>query len=142
MSGKYDDIIDLPHKKSTTRPQLTMAQRAAQFSPFAALTGHGDAIKETARLTEKKIDLQHDCKERLNERLQLIREQLNAEPEVTITYFLADDKKDGGMYVEATGRVKKIDEYAKTVLLHDGTRIPMDDIVDIEGSLFRCMDNY
>ena len=142
MSGKYDDIIDLPHKKSATRPQLTMAQRAAQFSPFAALTGHGDAIKETARLTEKRIDLQQDCKERLNERLQLIREQLNAEPEVTITYFLADDKKDGGMYVEATGIVKKIDEYAKTVLLHDGTRIPMDDIVDIEGSLFCGIDSY
>ena len=142
MSGKYDDIIDLPHKKSATSPQLALAQRAAQFSPFAALTGHGDAIKETARLTEKKIDLQQDCKERLNERLQLIREQLNAEPEVTITYFLADDKKDGGIYVEATGTVKKIDEYAKTVLLHDGTRIPMEDIVDIEGSLFRGIDDY
>lgn len=142
MSGKYDDIIDLPHKKSATRPQLTMAHRAAQFSPFAALTGHGDAIKETARLTEKKIDLQQDCKERLNERLQLIREQLNAESEVTITYFLADDKKDGGMYVEAIGIVKKIDGYAKTVLLHDGTRIPMDDIVDIEGGFFRGIDDY
>lgn len=142
MNGKYDDIINLPHKKSATRPHMTMLQRAAQFSPFAALTGHGDAIKETARLTEKKIELGEDCKERLNERLQLIREQLNAEPEVTITYFLADDKKDGGMYVEATGIVKKIDEYVKTVLLHDGTKIPMDDIVDIEGSLFRCMDNY
>lgn len=141
MSGKYDDIIDLPHKKSATRPHMTMIQRAAQFSPFAALTGHGDAIKETARLTEKKIELQEDCKERLNEQLQLIREQLNTEPQVTITYFLADDKKDGGMYVEAIGIVKKIDEYAKTVLMDDGTRIMMDDVVDIEGSLFQYIDN-
>ena len=141
MSGKYDDIIDLPHKKSATRPQLTMAQRAAQFSPFAALTGHGDAIKETARLTEKKIDLQQDCKERLNERLQLIREHLSAEPIVTITYFVADDKKDGGMYIEATGSVKKIDEYAKCVVMHDGTRIMMDDMIDIKGSLFCCIED-
>ena len=141
MSGKYDDIIDLPHQKSATRPHMTMLQRAAQFSPFAALTGHGDAIKETARLTEKKIELQEDCKERLNEQLQLIREQLNTEPKVTITYFLADDKKDDGMYVEAIGTVKKIDEYAKTVLMNDGTRIMMDDIIYIEGGLFQYMDN-
>ncbi len=141
MNGKYDDIIDLPHKKSATRPHMTMLQRAAQFSPFAALTGHGDAIKETARLTEKKIELGEDQKERLNERLQLICEQLNTEPIVTITYFVPDEKKDGGMYVEATGTVKKIDEYAKTVLLHDGTRIMMDDVLDIEGSLFCYVDN-
>ena len=141
MSGKYDDIIDLPHKKSATRPHMTMLQRAAQFSPFAALTGHGDAIKETARLTEKKIELQEDRKERLNERLQLIRKHLSAEPIVTITYFVADDKKDGGMYVETTGTVKKIDEYAKIVLMDDGTKIMMDDIVDIEGSLFCCGDS-
>ncbi len=141
MNRKYDDIIDLPHKKSATRPHMTMLQRAAQFSPFAALTGHGDAIKETARLTEKKIELGEDQKERLNERLQLIREQLNAEPIVTITYFVPDDKKDGGMYIESTGTVKKIDEYAKTVLIDDGTKIMMDDIIYIEGSLFCCIED-
>ena len=142
MSGKYDDIIDLPHKKSDKRPHMPNLQRAAQFSPFAALTGHSDAIRETARLTEKRIDLDEDSKERLSERLQLLRETRDAEHDVTITYFLADEKKDGGKYVEVTGTVKKIDEYAKTVLMCDGTRIPMDDIVEIEGSLFWCIDNY
>lgn len=136
MSGKYDDIIDLPHKKSDRRPHMPNLQRAAQFSPFAALTGHSDAIRETARLTEKRIDLDEDSKERLSERLQLLHEERDAEHEVTITYFLADEKKDGGKYVEVTGAVKKIDEYTKTVLMCDGTRIPMDDVIDITGELF------
>ena len=136
MSGKYDDIIDLPHKKSDRRPHMPNLQRAAQFSPFAALTGHSDAIRETARLTEKRIDLDEDSKERLSERLQLLIEERDAEHEVTITYFLADEKKDGGKYVEVTGAVKKIDEYTKTVLMCDGTRIPMDDVIDITGELF------
>ena len=142
MSGKYDDIIDLPHKKSDRRPHMPNLQRAAQFSPFAALTGHSDAIRETARLTEKRIDLDEDSKERLSERLQLLIEERDAEHEVTITYFLADEKKDGGKYVEVTCAVKKIDEYTKTVLMCDGTRIPMDDVIEIEGSLFWCIDNY
>ena len=140
MSGKYDDIINLPHKKSNKRPHMTNLQRAAQFSPFAALTGHSDAIRETARLTEKRIDLDEDTKEILNERLQLLRENLNIYHDVTITYFLADDKKDGGKYVEVTGTIKKIDEYTKTVSMNCGSVISMEDILDITGDLFQSMD--
>ena len=118
--GKYDDIINLPHKQSTRRSHMSLYDRAAQFSPFAALTGHDAAIKETARLTDQKVELDEGSKERLNMRLQLILENLNSTPEVTITYFLPDEKKAGGAYVDAVGTVKKVDEYEQIVVMRDG----------------------
>ena len=102
--SKYEDIINLPHPVSKKHPRMSLYDRAAQFSPFAALTGHNAAIIETARLTEKKIRQSEDAISILNEKLHIITENLGAE--VTITYFLPDDRKEGGAYVRHTGAVK------------------------------------
>lgn len=134
MQNNYDDIIDLPHHVSATRPQMPMMDRAAQFSPFAALTGYDAAIKETARLTDQKIDLDDYEKEEINDKIQLITEHLGEDFEVVITYFQPDSRKAGGAYVDAVGIVKKIDEYDRVIILQDGKKIPIDDILDIDMS--------
>lgn len=134
MQNNYDDIIDLPHHVSATRPQMFMMDRAAQFSPFAALTGYDAAIKETARLTDQKIDLDDYEKEEINDKIQLITEHLGEDFEVVITYFQPDSRKAGGAYVDAVGIVKKIDEYDRVIILQDGKKIPIDDILDIDMS--------
>lgn len=134
MQNNYDDIIDLPHHVSATRPQMSMIDRAAQFSPFAALTGYDAAIKETARLTDQKIDLDDYEKEEINDKIQLITEHLGEDFEVVITYFQPDSRKAGGAYVDAVGIVKKIDEYDRVIILQDGKKIPIDDILDIDMS--------
>lgn len=134
MQNNYDDIIDLPHHVSATRPQMSMMDRAAQFSPFAALTGYDAAIKETARLTDQKIDLNDYEKEEINDKIQLITEHLGEDFEVVITYFQPDSRKAGGAYVDAVGIVKKIDEYDRVIILQDGKKIPIDDILDIDMS--------
>lgn len=135
---RYDDILDLPHPISKTHPQMPVADRAAQFAPFAALTGHGEAVRETARPTEKRIELDEDSKAVLDAKLQSIRKQLESEPLVTITYFVPDKKKQGGMYVTVTGSAKKIQEYERSLILTDGTRIPVDEIVEIELLTHDC----
>lgn len=134
---KYDDMIELPHHVSKKHPQMSLQNRAAQFSPFAALTGHEDAIKETARLTESFIELDENKKEQLDEQLQLIRENLDQKPECEIIYFQPDEKKDGGIYVTLHGRVKKIDEYAHQIILTDGTVLPIRLIFSISGERFQ-----
>ena len=134
MQNNYDAIIDLPHHVSATRPQMSMMDRAAQFSPFAALTGYDAAIKETARLTDQKIDLDDYEKEEINDKIQLITEHLGEDFEVVITYFQPDSRKAGGAYVDAVGIVKKIDEYDRVIILQDGKKIPIDDILDIDMS--------
>ena len=131
---KYEDIINLPHPVSKKHPRMSLYDRAAQFSPFAALTGHNAAIIETARLTEKKIRQSGDAISILNEKLHIITENPGAE--VTITYFLPDDRKEGGAYVRYTGAVKKIDRYVNSVVMTDGTVIPVEDISEIEGEMF------
>jgi hypothetical protein len=131
MSGKYDDIINLPRPVSS-RPHMPMIDRAAQFSPFAALTGHGDAIKETGRLTSEKAELSDDMKAYLDEQLNQVQERIGEAQEVSITYFVPDAKKDGGDYVTVTGTVKKIDEFERVVVMRDKTRIPIDDIFEIK----------
>ena len=118
---KYDDIINLPHHVSMKHPQMAALDRAAQFMPFAALTGHEAAIKETGRLTEDWVELDENKKEMLDEKLQMIKMHLNEHPAVLFTYFEADEKKSGGAYVTTTGNVKKIDEYEQQILLEDGT---------------------
>ncbi len=133
----YDDIINLPHHVSNTHPPMTPLERAAQFSPFAALTGHEDAIKETARLTEERIELDESSKEMLDARLQILRECLSDHPSITFTFFEPDEKKQGGQYVTTTGRVKKIDVYNHKIVLSDGATILMDELVAIEGEIFR-----
>ena len=129
---RYDDIINLPHHVSTTHAPMPVADRAAQFSPFAALTGYEDAIDETARLTQDWIELDENEKERLNEKFQQIREQLPTHPQVIFTYFEPDQKKQGGAYLTVEGRVKKIDEYRGVFILEDGREVLIESIVDVE----------
>jgi hypothetical protein len=136
MMNPYDDIINLPHHTSAKRPRMSIYDRAAQFSPFAALTGYDAAISETARLTDKKIELDEYKKADLNERLCMIQDLTDKQPEVTITYFMPDSKKSGGEYITVTGRVKKIDRHGCTVVMHDATKIPICDILEIDGELF------
>lgn len=139
MTKKYDDIIDLPHHVSKTRPQMAVIDRAAQFSPFAALTGHNAAIEETARLTEERVELDEYIKEALNAKLQIIADQLKEYPEIAITYFKPDEKKNGGAYITANSTVKKIDEYERVVIMTDEIKIPIDEIIGIEGKIFEDM---
>lgn len=131
---KYDDIIRLPHHVSTRHPQMSIHDRAAQFSPFAALTGHDAAIRETERLTEEWVELDEDSKEQLDERLQMIREHLAERPEITFTFFQPDERKQGGAYRTITGKVKRIDEYEHRILLEDGTALMVEHLVSIEGN--------
>ena len=135
----FDDIINLPHHVSATRPQMSMLDRAAQFSPFAALTGYDDAIKETGRLTDEKIEMDEDRKAALDMKQAYLIEMIDEQPEISITYFLPDAKKSGGAYVTVTGNLKRFDEYERLLILTDGKKIPMDDIADIESDLFRGM---
>lgn len=140
---KYDDIISLPHHVSASHPQMSLLDRAAQFSPFAALTGHDAAIKETQRLTDEWMELTEDEQKLLDEKLQMIRESLSTGkgmhslPEIIFTYFKPDEKKSGGAYLSIQGKVKKIDEYSHQVVLADGMVLPIEHIVGIEGELFR-----
>lgn len=136
----YEDIINLPHHVSKTRPQMSMADRAAQFSPFAALTGYDAAIKETGRLTDEKIELDEDTKAALDMKQAYLVEVIDEQPEISITYFLPDTKKSGGEYVTVTGNLKRFDEYERLLILTDGKKIPMDDIADIECDLFRVFN--
>lgn len=139
MTKAYDDIIHLPHHVSATRPHMPVIDRAAQFSPFAALTGHDAAIKETARLTEARVELDEYMRDALSDRLQIIANQLKEHPEIAITYFEPDVKKSGGAYVTASGTAKKIDEYERVVVMSDGIVVPIDEIINIEGQIFETM---
>lgn len=127
--SKYDDIINLPHHRSKTHPHMPLIDRAAQFAPFAALTGYGDAIDETARLTDGRPDLDEQQLAELNERLLQIMARPNAV--VRITYFVPDEKKSGGRYEQAEGVIKKIDEIAKVIVTDGGEKIPLSDIVEL-----------
>ena len=132
MSKSYDDIINLPHHVSKKRTPMSMADRAAQFSPFAALTGHDAAIQETARLTDDRIDLDEGELEILNMRFQLLFDNLDSSPEVTFTWFKPDTRKAGGSYETTHGTVKKIDHQNRLIIMQDQTIIPMDEVVRVE----------
>ena len=131
MNNRYDEIINLPHHVSTTRPQMPLSDRAAQFAPFAALTGYDSAIKETGRLTDERIELDEEALTALDRKYQLLMDTLDDAPEVTIIYFQPDERKAGGQYVSATGTVKKVDTFGRRILLQDGTRIPLDSVYDL-----------
>lgn len=137
---KYNDIIDLPHHTSSKRARMSVSDRAAQFSPFAALNGYDAAIQETGRFTEEKIELDESSKSVLNEKLLIIKEHLADRPEITITYFQPDDRKEGGTYINVTGHVKRIDPYDKVVIMEDGTCIVMEYILEIIGEIFSDLD--
>ena len=132
MTGKYDDIRYLPHPTSRKHPRMSMENRAAQFVPFSALTGYGDALRETARLTDIKIELDEYEGEDLDEKFQMLQKRLPSECQVMITYFEVDEKKAGGRYQELTGKVKKIDLAKKIFQMEDGTEIQVEDILDIQ----------
>ena len=140
MNGKYDKIMGLPHHVSKTRPQMPMSDRAAQFAPFAALTGYDSAIKETGRLTDERIELDEGALTALNMRYQLLMDALDEEPEVEITYFKPDERKAGGKYVSAVGVVRKVDDFERRITMQDGAKIPMDDVLSIDGELFSSLE--
>ena len=131
--GKYDDIINLPHHVSATRHHMSMQERAAQFQSFRALSGYEDAVQETVRLTEDRIELTEDEKSLLDAKLQGLADRIASHPLVTITYFQPDKKKAGGAYICATGQLKKIDDYENTLVLTGDQRIAIENIVDIQS---------
>ena len=139
MSGPYDDIINLPHPTSQRHPRMPVRDRAAIFSPFAALSGHGAAIAETARLTEQRIELDEDTRAELDRRQAVLLEHMDEQPEITIAWFQPDEKKDGGAYLTATGRLKKFRELERILLLTDGTEIHLEDVVALESGIFQTL---
>lgn len=131
MNHNYEDIINLPHHVSTTHPHMPIADRAAQFSAFAALTGYEEVIREAGRLTEERSETAEDARVILDEKLRMLQERIEEQPEAAITYFCPDEKKAGGSYVTVRGRVKRIDVYERMLVMTDGTRIAVGEIVDI-----------
>ena len=137
---KYADIIDLPHHQSERRQKMSNYDRAAQFSPFAALTGHADSIKETARLTDDYNEPSEQMKAIMNKKILFLMEQLENQPEITITFFKPDEKKEGGAYITITGVVKKIKTYERQIQMTTGDLIPIDMISGIDGEIFSKID--
>ena len=132
MKEDYFDIINLPHHVSRNHPQMPMMARAAQFAPFAALTGYDTVIHETARQTDKQVELEEYDNERLNRKFAELMTILDNHPEITVSYFLPDERKAGGRYTTASGTVKKIDTYEQLLWMDDGTKISIADIMDID----------
>lgn len=134
--GKYDKIIDLPHHQSKNHPPMSLRDRAAQFAPFAALTGYDDLVVEAARYTDEKLELGESQIDVLNRKQIFLASHIEEKPFVEITYFVADKKKSGGKYVTKQGVIKRIDEYNASYILTDGTIIPISDIIQIDSEIF------
>ena len=134
---KYDDIINLPHHVSKKHPQMSLEARSAQFAPFAALTGYGDALEEPQRETEDRIELDEEQKKILDRKIQMLREHINQKPSVVVTYFIPDLIKEGGTYITVSGNVLKIDGYKQSIILEDKTEIPIKEIIEIVSELFK-----
>ncbi len=139
---RYDDVIDLPRPVSRTHPPMARIKRAAQFAPFNALTGFGAAISEAQRETEENAELSEDQIEMIEARLAVIAQHIKEQPEITVTYFIPDEKKAGGRYVTVSGIVKVLDGVERVMVLTDGMRIPIGNIQLIEGELFREFEEY
>ena len=137
----YEEIIKMPHHKSIKYPHMPLSERAAQFSPFAALTGYADIIKETARITENKLELNEDALNILNNKFQYIVSNISTKPVITIVFFKPDKRKSGGEYVTVSGKAFKYKEHERCLILEDGTSIPVDDIIDIECSIFDLIND-
>ena len=131
MSDNYDDIINLPHHVSDHHPHMSMLDRAAQFSPFAALTGYGDLVSETARYTDERSTLTESEREELDAKLQWFLRNSQPDTLLTVTYFLPDDKKEGGSFQIKTGEVKNIDQFSQEIVFSDGDRIRIEDVLDL-----------
>lgn len=130
MNGPYDDIIHLPHPTSKKHPRMSMEERAAQFSPFAALTGFGGVIQETGRLTDRRVELGESDRAELERTLNFLDSQEEEHPLVQVTYFLPDERKEGGAYVTVTGRLKRIDQ-VENLLLVGSYRIPIEELREV-----------
>ena len=130
MNKDYSDILNLPHPVSEKHPRMSLYDRAAQFSPFAALTGYDAAIEETGRFTEERAMLDENRKKELDDKLRALLED-KSESRISISYYIPDRKKDGGKYAEAISTIVRIDTYRRELMLEDGTKVPFDDIVDI-----------
>lgn len=143
MSGmeKYSEIINLPHKQSVKRPHMSMLARAAQFAPFAALTGYDDAIEETGRLTDERTELSEEALAALNAKFQILADELDAKREVDFTYFVPDETKAGGAYVTRQGVVKRIDSNEGVIVLRDGQKIPMGDVIAIDAGFLEAEEH-
>lgn len=139
--GRYDHIINQPHHVSATRKHMSNYDRAAQFAPFACLTGHDEAIKETARLTDDFENMGEDRLADLSAKLQVLTDNLSEQPEITVTYFIPDEKKSGGSYAEKTGIVRLVEEYKRKLVFYDGDRIDIDKVVDFSGEIFSVLDS-
>lgn len=135
----YDDIINLPCPTSKRHPRMAMIDRAAQFAPFAALTGYDDAICETGRLTGTKLDLSDETKERIDIKINYLIDNMEENPEVTITYFVPDKKKAGGEYVTITDTIKKIDQYEHFLIMNSGAKVSLFEILSIESEIFNSL---
>lgn len=133
MSGPYDDLIDLPHPVSRRHPRMTMSDRAAQFSPFAALNGFEDAIRENGRYTGRKEELDENMLELLDQKWEELEREGRGHSQISIVYFVPDGRKAGGFYKTVTGNVKKVDRLEKTLILEDGRKIPLEDILEIDS---------
>ena len=134
---RYDDIIDLPHHQSDTKPNMSLHDRAAQFSPFSALTGYDDAVRETERLTDIKQELSEETKAELDMKLSFLQYRIKEQPEIEITYFVPDEKKSGGRYVTEFAPIVKIDKLRRVVILQNKAEIPIDEIAGISGEIFK-----
>ena len=140
MTGPYDDMLHLPQPIPATRPRMPMEKRAAQFLSFAALTGFESGIKESARLTDRRIKLGEDAIEKINRQLCILAERIAENPKITVTYFQPDEAKGGGAYVSVTGALKKMDAHEKIIVLMDGRTIAVKDVLRIESALFAEVD--
>lgn len=138
--SEYDDIIDLPHHVSVTRKRMSSRDRAAQFSPFAALTGYDAEIRETARLTDERREPDEYRLARIDACLQLLVDNAEKRPDVTITFFKTDERKSGGAYITISGSFRRFDESDYTVVLTDGTKVPVADIYSLDGDIFRRIE--
>ena len=135
MKGKYDDIINLPHPVSKKHPRMSLYDRAAQFAPFAALTGYEDAIKETARVTEKFHPVSGREKEEIDQKLYYLQKDQHNHPQVSVEYFIPDVRKEGGEYHMLTGRVRQIDSVNKQLIMESGITIPFQYIRKLNNNL-------
>ena len=128
----YEEFINLPHHQSNTRPHMSLHDRAAQFAPFAALTGYDDAVKEARRLTDGKPELDENQLTELDQMLTELTKRISEPPEIIITYFEPDNKKDGGAYITFIGRLKKIDNYKRIFVFEDGREIQICNIINMD----------
>ena len=137
---KYQDIINLPHHVSKNHPQMSRYERAAQFAPFAALSGYEDIIKEEGRLTDNRIEINEEAKFILDRKMQILMNSIDKKPFISVTYFVPDERKSGGEYVSINECIKKIDVLKQIIVTENGIVVPVIEIVDMQGEIFNNLD--